>query len=368
MDIIQATSTYEAWTGKYTPLLSEDLELKHQRMAESLFAFLRATFYRWMQLWPQVCPELAQTPAVLAVGDLHVENFGTWRDGEGRLVWGVNDFDEVYPLAWPQDLVRLAASALLAIKEEGLNLAGQDACAAILAGYTAAFLSGGKPLVLEENNPWLRDVALGKLRNPIKYWNKMNGLETWTQPVPANVQKMLLAKLPDHCGPPRIVHRVAGLGSLGRPRFTIIAEWFGGRVAREAKALTPSACQWAAANHHRTAIRYKEAITSAIRCPDPFLFVRGSWLLRRLAPDCSRIELFTLPKKTDEEGLLHSMGWETANVHLGSKAMVAAVRVSLGRQKPGWLEAAARDMAAALTRDWKEWKTGFRSQHPVKAP
>ena len=106
MDIFQATSAYEAWTGKYTPLLSEDLELKHQRMAESLFAFLRATFYRWMQLWPQVCPELAKAPAVLAVGDLHVENFGTWRDAEGRLVWGVNDFDEVYPLAWPLDLVR----------------------------------------------------------------------------------------------------------------------------------------------------------------------------------------------------------------------------------------------------------------------
>jgi len=31
---------------------------------------------------------------VLAVGDLHVENFGTWRDAEGRLIWGVNDFDE----------------------------------------------------------------------------------------------------------------------------------------------------------------------------------------------------------------------------------------------------------------------------------
>ena len=30
----------------------------------------------------------------LSVGDLHVENFGTWRDSEGRLIWGINDFDE----------------------------------------------------------------------------------------------------------------------------------------------------------------------------------------------------------------------------------------------------------------------------------
>ena len=55
-------------------------------MADSPFAFLRATFYRWVQLWPKVCPELANAALVLGVGDLHVENFGTWRDSEGRLI------------------------------------------------------------------------------------------------------------------------------------------------------------------------------------------------------------------------------------------------------------------------------------------
>jgi len=39
--------------------------------------------------------DLTDAPRLLAVGDLHVENFRTWRDAEGRLVWGVNDFDEV---------------------------------------------------------------------------------------------------------------------------------------------------------------------------------------------------------------------------------------------------------------------------------
>jgi uncharacterized protein (DUF2252 family) len=61
-----------------------------------------------MQAWPEVCPDLAKAPKVLAVGDLHVENFGTWRDVEGRLVWGINDFDEAAALltpttcAWPR--------------------------------------------------------------------------------------------------------------------------------------------------------------------------------------------------------------------------------------------------------------------------
>ena len=53
---------------------------------------------------------------MLGVGDLHVENFGTWRDAEGRLIWGINDFDEACPMPYTIDLVRLAASADLAIK------------------------------------------------------------------------------------------------------------------------------------------------------------------------------------------------------------------------------------------------------------
>jgi len=34
-------------------------------------------------LWQETCPDLAKGPWVKAVGDLHVENFGTWRDTEG---------------------------------------------------------------------------------------------------------------------------------------------------------------------------------------------------------------------------------------------------------------------------------------------
>lgn len=366
MNIVQATEAYEAWVGQLTPLIPQDLALKHQRMSEGLFPFLRATFYRWMQLWPQVCPELAKAPAVLAVGDLHVENFGTWRDAEGRLVWGVNDFDEVHPLAWPLDLVRLAASALLAIQEEGLKLAGKDACAAILAGYAEGLAAGGKPLVLEDDNRWLRDVAQSELRDPVKYWKKLDGLETWTQTIPDPVPKMLLQTLPAGCKHPRIVHRVAGLGSLGRQRFTALGQWFGGKVAREAKALTPSACVWAAAHPTLAQIHYKEAVSRAVRCPDLSLHVHGAWLLRRLAPDCSRIELATLPKKRDETRILQSMGWETANIHLGSPALIAPVVASLGRQKAGWLKAAARAMIEALTRDWEEWKSAFHPQQAAK--
>jgi uncharacterized protein (DUF2252 family) len=58
----------------------------------------RGTFYRWAQLWPEVCANLRDAPKVLAVGDLHVGSFGTWCATEGPLSWGVDDFDESYPL------------------------------------------------------------------------------------------------------------------------------------------------------------------------------------------------------------------------------------------------------------------------------
>src|SRR5262245_32358222 len=54
--------------------------------------------------------DLTDAPRLLAVGDLHVENFRTWRDAEGRLVWGVNDFDEVAEMPYAVDLVRLVAA------------------------------------------------------------------------------------------------------------------------------------------------------------------------------------------------------------------------------------------------------------------
>lgn len=69
-------------------------------MKEAVFPFLRATYYRWAQVWPEVSPGTVSTPAVLAVGDMHVENFGTWRDIEWRLIWGINDFDEAWRLPY----------------------------------------------------------------------------------------------------------------------------------------------------------------------------------------------------------------------------------------------------------------------------
>ena len=363
MKIHKATRKYEAWLAKQTPLVKADLTLKHQGMAEEPFPFLRATFYRWVQLWPEVCPDLAKAPVVLAVGDLHVENFGTWRDIEGRLIWGVNDFDEVCPMPYTIDLVRLAASAMLAVAANHLATSHKDACDAVLTGYTEGLKAGGRPVVLGEHHHWLRELAMSELRDPIRFWQKIAALATLKGPIPRSAIKAMEKLLPEPGLPYRVAHRVAGLGSLGRQRFVAIADWRGGKVAREAKALVPSAYLWAHDGKGSNEILYEKMLTRAVRCPDPFVHLRGRWIVRRLAPDCCRVELASLPKQRDECRLLSEMGWETANVHLGAKKAIKAVLSDLKKRPPGWLRKAAEAMVKATISDWEQWRASGELSH-----
>jgi len=126
MHITTATREYEAWVAGHTPMVRGQLFTKHKRMAQDPVQVLRGTFYRWTQMWPDVCPELAKSVNVLAVGDLHIASFGTWRDAYGRLVWGIDDFDEAYPMGYANGLVRLGVSAIMDEQEGALAVGVRD--------------------------------------------------------------------------------------------------------------------------------------------------------------------------------------------------------------------------------------------------
>jgi hypothetical protein len=91
----------------------------------------------------------------------------------------------------------------------------------------------------------------------------------------------------------------------------------------------------------------------AVRVPDPTFKIRDGWIVRRLAPDCSRIELADLPSVRDEERLLAMMGWETANLHLGSRGV--GIRADLRTRPRRWLEQAAHAMTDVVESEWLEW-------------
>jgi hypothetical protein len=356
MDIRTATKEYESWLAKQIPLIPEDLARKHSAMAKDVFSFLRATFYRWMQLWPDVCRAADDAPQVLGVGDLHIENFGTWRDIEGRLVWGVNDFDESCDLPYTLDLVRLATSAHLAIGENQLGITPKDACSSIMEGYQKCLASGGRPFVLSEHHHWLHETVSGALRDPEKFWAKLDSLPTLKTPVPSGARQAIEKLLPESGLDYRVVHRIAGLGSLGRERYVAITEYRGGEVAREAKALAPSAVVWASKTKKSARIRYQEVLDSSVRSPDPFVRLKGRWIVRRLAPDCSRVELASIPRERDESRLLYSMGFEIANVHLGSAKAAKAISIDLRKRPGNWLHQAAAKMLESTVKDWREWR------------
>jgi len=356
MNVVKATRKFEDWFGRHTDVIKAELRLKHSNMKAAIFPFLRATYYRWAQIWPKVSPDLAKAPHVLAMGDLHVENFGTWRDSEGRLIWGVNDFDEASPLSYANDLVRLAVSAQLAAEGGHLALKEKGICDSILEGYSDGLRESGRPFVLGEHHTWLRQIAQSKLRDPVRFWEKMDALPVVRTDIPLSATDALEHLMPARNLTYRVVHRVAGLGSLGHARFVAIAEWAGGRIAREAKAMVYSASHWAKDKNCPAEILYQTVISRAVRCPDPFVQLRGRWIVRRLAPDCSRIELAALTASGVELRLLHAMGWETANIHHGTSSARRLILRDLEKRKAKWLQAATGDMLKAVRSDWKTWK------------
>lgn len=353
MDVQTATSAYEKWLAAHLRIVPADLRAKHEAMKANVFPFLRATFYRWAQLWPEVCGDENDAPHVLAVGDLHIENFGTWRDAEGRLVWGINDFDEAARMPYTIDLVRLAVSAHLAIDAGHLAIEPRDACGRILAGYKECIEAEGEPYVLGERHGWLRGIAGSALRDPVGFWKKLESLPEYDGSVPKDARRGMERMLPERHLAYRVSHRVAGLGSLGRERFVAVADYSGAKVCREAKALAPSAWYWAT-GASEDGIHYQDALDHAVRALDPFVRLKGTWIVRRLAPDCSRVELASLPKEKDEGRLLRAMGWEAGNVHLGSKRARAILK-DLSRRPAHWLHRAAARMEKATLADWNEW-------------
>ena len=141
-DDARTTMLVEALTEAFEPLMHANpdaFRTKFRKMAADAFAFYRGSacvFYadiarlddpwvdeRGSRIWIQ--------------GDLHAENFGTYLDSDGRLVFDVNDFDEAYLGHWTWDLQRFAASLALLCWRKALP---DEAIDALVRGYAAAYL------------------------------------------------------------------------------------------------------------------------------------------------------------------------------------------------------------------------------------
>jgi hypothetical protein len=360
MSFRRDNDAYEAWLATQCDVVGKDVAEKHERMKDSPFMFLRATYFRWAGKIGTLCPELADAPRVLSIGDLHLENFGTWRDADGRFVWGVNDFDEAAVMPYAFDLVRLATSIRLAPER---SVSNGKVAEILIAGYREG-LRVPQPALLDEGETWLRTYAIGTELESGAFWEKLG--KTKKYPLidgkadgkpPRDVMQLLNASLPK--GTTSIIYRrrIAGGGSLGRPRYVAIADWRGGRVLREAKALVPSAWTWV---HGAQPSGLLKLARGQYRAPDPFLDVKGKWIIRRLAPDSRKIELNEDAATRLKTYLLQAMAFDLASIHAAGAAGIDVLKRDLKKRPNDWLYNAAKIASDSVKKDYEEWRDGSR--------
>jgi len=123
------------------------LPMRHGRMVKSAF-----TFYRGAAL--TMAADLATTPSsgirVQACGDAHLCNFGGFATPERRIIFSINDLDETLPAPWEWDLKRLAASFVVACRDNELSeRVGADSVMACVRSYRESMAEYSQMRTLE---------------------------------------------------------------------------------------------------------------------------------------------------------------------------------------------------------------------------
>jgi uncharacterized protein (DUF2252 family) len=141
--------------------MPELLPLRHGRMVQSAF-----TFYRGSAL--PMAADLAATPTsgirVQCCGDAHLSNFGGFATPERRVIFSINDLDETLPAPWEWDVKRLAASVVVACRDNGLkDSVARDVAETCARGYRQymARYAGLKTLELWYESLEPRDLLRG---------------------------------------------------------------------------------------------------------------------------------------------------------------------------------------------------------------
>jgi uncharacterized protein (DUF2252 family) len=121
--------------------------IRHGRMLVSPF-----TFYRGAALVMAADLHTTPTPGlqVQVCGDAHLSNFGAYASPERRLVFDINDFDETLPGPFEWDVKRLAASLVVAGRDNGFtDKQGRKATLAAVESYRTAMRGFAAQTILE---------------------------------------------------------------------------------------------------------------------------------------------------------------------------------------------------------------------------
>jgi uncharacterized protein (DUF2252 family) len=301
----------------------ERLQLKYRKMRSSAFAFFRGSCHLFYARWPKDAVAKS-APLAWACGDLHLENFGSYKADNRLVYFDINDFDEaaLAPATW--DLVRLLGSVHVASKEMGLRRREAKAlCSTTLTAFLAT-LTRGKALWMERDNA---QGLVGDLLNSLRQRNRPQFLDSRTllksklrrlrvdgsKALPASPaqHQRVLALMRDFANTQNdpgffrvldVARRVAGTGSLGQDRFVILVEGKGSPNANyllDLKHVTPSCLTpHLKAKQPRWPSQAQRVVSVAERMQAvPMAFTHtlpwgaGSGILRGLQPSEDRIGL-----------------------------------------------------------------------------
>ena len=368
----------------------ERLALKYRAMRASPYAFLRGTCHLFYARLPRG-GVFKSAPRAWSCGDLHLENFGSYK-GDRRLVhFDINDFDEaaLAPASW--DLVRLLTSLRVAAGPLGWgDVQAQALCRDHLAAYAGA-LALGKAYWIE------RDLAHGLVRELLdglrnrprpQFLDGRTVLKRGQRQLRVDGQKALPASaaqraavkafmqdFASHQPDPRfykvldVARRVAGTGSLGLDRYAILVAGKGspdGNYLLDLKAAQPSSLlqwlkvpqpDWPSEAHRIVAVQTRmQAVTMAFL--HAVSFQQRPYVLRALQPSEDRVRLQG-PHHTAEQrqGFIAALGQLTAWAQLRSAgrdgSACADELIDFGRRRK-WQERlldASRDCAEQVLRD-----------------
>jgi len=243
----------------------ERLFMKYAKMAQNPFIFLRGACHLFYESLPDA-PLFRGAPLAWCCGDLHFENFGSYKGDNRQVYFDINDYDEasLAPVTW--DMVRLltsiqcGADAIKATRAEAL--AASQSC---LDAYREALIKG-KPLWVErETSSGLVKELLTALqeldraafldKRTIRKGRQRSLKLDGAKALPASAaQKQLVGEFmarfaatqldPKFFQVLDIGCRIAGTGSLGLERFVVLVEGKGspdGNYLIDIKEARPSA-------------------------------------------------------------------------------------------------------------------------------
>jgi uncharacterized protein (DUF2252 family) len=219
------------------------VSLKYQAMQGDIFAFFRGTAHLFYQDWPKNAP-LNDAPRTWVCGDLHLENFGSYK-GDNRLSYfDINDFDEaaLAPCTW--DLARYLCSLFVAAQSLGIE--GPQVlqlCSSFLDAYYRE-LSEGKARWIERSTATgiIQDLLENlRLRSRTEFIHKRTFKQQGkrllkiddTKAMAARAEEKLRVKAmidssaisqaqPEFFQVLDVARRIAGTSSLGLERYIIL--------------------------------------------------------------------------------------------------------------------------------------------------